>query len=290
MSALCRFHGSAVGCKYGERCKYSHGHPQSIPICKHYQNGRCSFGLKCKYRHESIVQYVQSRLTNNQYDHTNNNDIFMRNNNNDQKDIILDKNPSKACFIWKINNIQFPLLFDGYIRGINNIGYVTKDIVSLCMDFYLEYDLIHLLKNLQRYNTFRSFVFNVGPFKWIMNISIGYRFDLILQYIPNKPEKIDKLEFLCTITFKEINKCLDATKIILSKPHNEQTINSMIHYFAAKDIEYFNSFNYKLEISDIYAFDIDGNDITNKFIPQQLSTYSCGVWTTTQEEWLKQYL
>ena len=159
------------------------------------------------------------------------------------------------------------------------------------MDFYLEHDLIDLLKNLRRYNTFRSLSFNIGPFVWFMNISIGYKFDLILENIPKHNNCITRLEFECSVEFKEINKRIKSTKVRLNYPHNEQTINSMIHYFDAKDIQYFNAFTYKLSICNLKAFDIDGKDITNVHITDDNElNKKCCVWSTTEEEWLKPFL
>ena len=49
---LCKFHGSAVGCKYGHKCLYSHKNPHSIRICPQYQkHGKCPHGNKCAMRH-----------------------------------------------------------------------------------------------------------------------------------------------------------------------------------------------------------------------------------------------
>lgn len=277
MSTLCKFHGTANGCRYGQSCRYRHlqsnntNFRSSQTICKYYQSGNCKFGTRCRYSHSIINQPSV---------------IDYEDNDNDTDDD--DDDTSKACFIWNINNVQFPLLFDGYIRSIINNKYVTKDIVSLCMDFYLEFDhdLITLLKNLERYNTFRSLSFNIGPFVLYMNISIGYRFDLILEQMPEHNNSIKKLEFICSIQFKEIEKKINETAVILNYPHNEQTINSVIHYFKITDIETFNSFRYYLKIHDLKAFDIDGNDITNLYITNSDLDKKCSVWTTTEDQYL----
>ena len=51
MSGLCKFHGSAIGCKRSDQCRFSHSNPESVRICKYYQTGNCQFGSKCRYRH-----------------------------------------------------------------------------------------------------------------------------------------------------------------------------------------------------------------------------------------------
>ena len=32
-SANCRFYGSMIGCKYGDKCTYNHCNPNSVPFC-----------------------------------------------------------------------------------------------------------------------------------------------------------------------------------------------------------------------------------------------------------------
>mmetsp|Transcript_4556 Transcript_4556/g.3995 ORF Transcript_4556/g.3995 Transcript_4556/m.3995 type:complete len:299 (-) Transcript_4556:858-1754(-) len=288
----CKFYGSAIGCKWGDSCRFSHANPESVRVCKYYQSGNCIHGSRCRYRHfqsqlpitHSINELSLHQPADNEIDE------YLNNEHEDEYEED-DNDTSKARFIWNINNIQYPLLFDGYIRNIVKNKYVTKDIVGLCMDFYLEYDLIVLLKNLQRYSTFRSLTFNIGPFVWFMNISIGYKFDLILETMPQHNDCIKRLEFVCSIFFKEINKKIHQIKVRLNHPHNQQTINSVIHYFNANDIQYFNKFTYVLSISEFKAFDIDNNDITNDYINDDDElTKKCRIWTTTEEEWLKPIL
>ena len=149
------------------------------------------------------------------------------------------------------------------------------------MDFYIEADLIMLLKNLGRYDSFHSIHFNIGPFEWTMALSIGYKFQLILVNIPTVP-KITRIEFMCTVSFKEIGKHIPWTKIMITSPTDYLTINSMTHYFDIKDIELFQVFTYELEICKLNIFGIDGQNVTNVFVKDQRHEISKSerLWTS----------
>ena len=52
---LCKFHGSARGCRYGNKCTDSHQNPNSIAICRHhFRKYGCGFGAYCRHRHEEF--------------------------------------------------------------------------------------------------------------------------------------------------------------------------------------------------------------------------------------------
>eukprot|EP01084_Bolivina_argentea_P200415 342717_1 len=58
-SDLCKWYGSAIGCKYNNKCLYSHSNPHSIAICKQYEtHGYCVSGNQCKYRHSLPIKPI----------------------------------------------------------------------------------------------------------------------------------------------------------------------------------------------------------------------------------------
>eukprot|EP01084_Bolivina_argentea_P281734 482105_1 len=55
---VCRYYGSAAGCNYGDKCRYDHSNPNSVPLCRFYRN--CRNGNKCNFRHNKCQNDVQS--------------------------------------------------------------------------------------------------------------------------------------------------------------------------------------------------------------------------------------
>ena len=55
-ATLCRFHGSAKGCRNSATgCRYSHDHPNSVPFCQYFISSEgCRYGHNCKYRHQQF--------------------------------------------------------------------------------------------------------------------------------------------------------------------------------------------------------------------------------------------
>lgn len=55
---LCNNYGSARGCKYGDQCRFSHDHPESVPICTFYASApsECKYDQNCGYRHLDVVK------------------------------------------------------------------------------------------------------------------------------------------------------------------------------------------------------------------------------------------
>eukprot|EP01083_Nonionella_stella_P307480 1080776_1 len=49
----CRFFGSELGCRFGDRCHYSHDEPNSVPMCRDFtSSGKCYYRRKCHYSHD----------------------------------------------------------------------------------------------------------------------------------------------------------------------------------------------------------------------------------------------
>jgi len=150
------------------------------------------------------------------------------------------------------------------------------------MDFYIEADLIVLLKGLGRYDSFHSIHFNIGPFEWTMALSIGYKFQLILVKVPSEPREIKQIEFMCTVSLEEIGKSVPWTKIKISRPTDYLTINSMTHYFSASDIQQIKVLTYKLQICRLNIVDVDGQNVTDLFLQNHAGerTQSERIWTS----------
>ena len=63
------------GCRWGNRCRYNHSNPNSIPLCRPYTYNNCQYGSNCKFRH---VQHETSSHCNNYYPRVNSNSIQLR--------------------------------------------------------------------------------------------------------------------------------------------------------------------------------------------------------------------
>eukprot|EP01084_Bolivina_argentea_P214102 363538_1 len=50
---VCRWYGTAVGCKKGDKCVFIHSDSsQAVPLCRYFSvSGNCRFGDKCHFRH-----------------------------------------------------------------------------------------------------------------------------------------------------------------------------------------------------------------------------------------------
>ena len=56
----CQYYGSAMGCRYGNRCRYSHTNPNSIKLCRFYNSSNgCRYGNKCYYRHQTDIDNAE---------------------------------------------------------------------------------------------------------------------------------------------------------------------------------------------------------------------------------------
>ena len=51
------------GCHYGKNCKFSHSNPNSLKLCRFYDNN-CRFGKNCKFRHINHLRNSHQNKTN----------------------------------------------------------------------------------------------------------------------------------------------------------------------------------------------------------------------------------
>ena len=56
----CRYYGSMIGCKYGNQCRLSHSNPNSVPLCRFFNN--CSYGNQCRFRHINFHPNAQMNV------------------------------------------------------------------------------------------------------------------------------------------------------------------------------------------------------------------------------------
>ena len=165
-------------------------------------------------------------------------------------------------------------------------GNSLEKLLALCLRYYDD-DLIWQLKNLGRYDTFKTIDFAMGGLEWTMSLSMGYKFELSLVSLPSAPSSqkaIHKLEFVATVRFREIAKEIRNKCITVTRPRDGLVINSLTHYFALKDIAAFDAFSYELDISALRAFDAKGEDITDLFIADKREICKTQrVWTTTMD-------
>ena len=112
-SSLCQYHGSAIGCKYGNFCRYSHKRPESIPLCKYYPSANgCKYGPNCRYRHQEYSCQ------------------------------------SSSCY--QITRVTSALIFYSTIDPINNKKHESK-LMEYCHDYYAQLldDHIHIMDHHQ---------------------------------------------------------------------------------------------------------------------------------------------
>eukprot|EP00483_Globobulimina_turgida_P010155 UN10174 len=51
---ICKAFGSAIGCRFGNKCRFSHNNPNSVPLCKYYTSSHgCYARNTCHWRHKS---------------------------------------------------------------------------------------------------------------------------------------------------------------------------------------------------------------------------------------------
>eukprot|EP01083_Nonionella_stella_P205773 749042_1 len=61
--AVCKAFGSAIGCRFGNRCRFRHNNPNSIPLCKYYTSSRgCYAGNTCHWRHDNFADNNNKHL------------------------------------------------------------------------------------------------------------------------------------------------------------------------------------------------------------------------------------
>eukprot|EP01084_Bolivina_argentea_P118831 210787_1 len=62
---ICKSFGSAVGCRFGNKCRFNHNNPNAIPLCKYYRSPHgCIAGNTCHWRH-----HFSGTIANNNYNH-----------------------------------------------------------------------------------------------------------------------------------------------------------------------------------------------------------------------------